>query len=74
MAKICPQCAIPIGVYEPFIWLLPDGSKVDSAAARDRDRQAALDSGGVRMHRFCARRTQPLAELVAVAHRARREK
>jgi len=50
----CPQCEIPIGVYEPFVWQMPDGSTIEcEAVPRDTDIEKALDTHGARLHRAC---------------------
>lgn len=52
---ICPVCAIPLGVYEPFIWRMPDGSKIDCRSVpRRTEVEEALDERGERLHRACA--------------------
>jgi len=50
----CPQCGLPMGSYESFIWRMGDGSTVEGEAVpRDSEAEEALDAHGERLHRAC---------------------
>jgi hypothetical protein len=50
----CPRCELPIGVYEPFAWQMPDGSSIDSRSVPlGTEVEEALDDRGTRVHREC---------------------
>jgi hypothetical protein len=54
----CPQCGLPVGSYESFIWRMGDGSTVEGEAVpRDSEAEKALDAYGERLHRACVHDT-----------------
>ena len=53
--ELCAECGLPIGVYERFVWRMPDRSMIDGrAVARGTDAEAEPAVRGELLHSACA--------------------